>query len=166
MELNQYLENLERKLIRSFDIKKGFSIGGAVYDFFAEYHLRNEKFLLVQKATVYAFENNEYCLVKHLPILDADALRVQLELTLKSALELVKPSTEHMSSVITLLILVDDAGACSEAALDAVRRYSYHRAFALGFKGWIDIRVLVVSLKEGVIATNRKGKQVVKVYGL
>ncbi|MGD9567709.1 MAG: hypothetical protein AB7V48_05225, partial [Sedimentibacter sp.] len=61
MEAFQYLDIIQKKLENSFNISRNFHINSFTYDLYAEYHLRNEKYLMVKKAVVYAFENNEYC---------------------------------------------------------------------------------------------------------
>lgn len=167
MDFKEYADIIERKLQRSFDILRDRSVGGTRYDLYAEFHLRNERFVLSKKAVIYAFENNEYCLVRYFPELragDASGFAAGL---VEAAEELIKPDGEHMSSVVTGVIVFGeaDAKAVTDSA-EAVRRFSHHRSFALGFKGWVDIRLLLVSLKEGVIAANKKGEQVSKVYGI
>jgi hypothetical protein len=46
------------------------------------------------------------------------------------------------------------------------RKFKYNKGFAFGFKGWADIRLVLVSLNEGFIATNKKGKEVIELYSL
>jgi hypothetical protein len=75
MELLEYLNIIEKKLKSSFDIKRNYTLNNIQFDMFAEYHLRNEKYVLVKKAIVYAFENNEYSFIKHCEELDKEYLQ-------------------------------------------------------------------------------------------
>jgi len=167
MEFNEYAGTIERKLQRSFDIARDHSLSGARYDLFAEFRMRNEKFVVSKKAVIYAFENNEYCLMRYSPELSMDDTSRFADDIVRAVSELVKPDGEHMSSVLTgVLVFGDGRGETIAKSAEVVRRFRYHRSFALGFRGWVDIRLLLVSLKEGVIAANKRGEQVIKVYGI
>lgn len=165
MEFNLYLDNLEKKLTRSFDIKRDWNINGVRYDMFAEYHLRNEKYVLVKTAVIYAFENNEYFLVKRFEQLDRHICKEFTDGLVKSVDALIKPDGNHMSSTLTGVIVVDDLPD-SEEILKIIKLFKYNKQFSFGFKGWADIRLLLVSLKGGVIATNGKAKQISSVFDL
>ena len=167
MQLGEYLDNIEKKLIRSFDITRGYSLDGVNYDMFAEYHLRNEKYVLSKKAVIYAIESNEYCFLKRFELLDRASVRSFTDGIIRSIDEIVKPDTNHMCSMVTGVMILDgDQETGLDDAMAEVRRFRYHKSFSLGFKGWVDIRLLIVSLKGGVIAANKQGKGVSKVYGL
>lgn len=167
MELGEYLDGIDKKLIRSFDITRGYSLDGVSYDMFAEYHLRNEKYVLSRKAVLYAIESNEYCLLKRFDWIDSAVIESFTDAIIKSAKTIVQPDSSHMSSIITgVMIIESDREKVADAAVEAIKRFKYHKSFSLGFKGWVDIRLLLVSLKGGVIATNSLGKRIRKVYEL
>ena len=166
MELNKYLDIIEEKLKGSFDIKRNYSINNTHYDMYAEYHLRNEKYVLVKKAVVYAFENNEYSFIKYFEDLNKDSLKEIINTLTESVELIVKPSREHMSSTVTLIIVTDNIfnNEDKEEITKIISRFNYNKGFAFGFKGWADIRLVLVTLNEGLIATNKKGKEVSEVY--
>ncbi|HOA16182.1 MAG TPA: hypothetical protein PLT03_05680 [Bacillota bacterium] len=167
MQLGEYLDNIEKKLVRSFDITRGYSLGGVDYDMFAEYHIRNEKYVLSKKAVIYAIESNEYCFLKRFDLIDRAAVSSFTDGIIRSIDEIVKPDTNHMCSMITGVMILDGNQEIGlDDAMGEVRRFRYHKSFSLGFKGWVDFRLLLVSLKGGVIAANKQGKGVIKVYGL
>ena len=167
MEISQYMDVLEQKLECSFDVTRNYSINGFQYDLFAEYYLRNESYVLVKKAVVYAFENNEYCLIKYYKNLNKISYKNYIYNLIQSIESVVKPSNEHMSSIITGVIVTDGIlNEDLENIIEAVNRFKYNKGFAFGFKGWADIRLVLVSLNEGLIATNKKGKEVSKVYSI
>lgn len=165
MQLFQYLDIIEEKLKSSFDIKRNYSINNFQYDIYAEYHLRNEKYILLKRAVVYAFENNEYCLIKHCENYSKDLIK-EIIYTLKESVELiVKPGSEHMSSTITLVLVTDNIlNEDLDEIIKTITHFNYNKGFAFGFKGWADIRLVLVNLNEGLIATNKKGKEVSEVY--
>ena len=167
MEFKEYAGTIERKLQRSFDIARDHSINGARYDLFAEFRMRNERFILSKKAVIYAFENNEYCLMRYLPELTPEYAALFMDDIVDAVVDLVRPDGEHMSSVLTgVIVFGEGSGDAIAKAAEEVRKFRYHRSFSLGFRGWTDIRLLLVSLKEGVIAANKRGEQVSKVYGI
>ncbi|MEL7648060.1 MAG: hypothetical protein AAGU76_08195 [Sedimentibacter sp.] len=165
MDISQYLDLVDSKLKNSFDVSRNTVVNGINYDLYAQFKLRNERYVLTKKAVVYAFENNEYCLVKHFQKIDERVLDSFTEELKKSVECIVSPSSEHMSSIITAVAVTDNMPPGDfENLKGKVERFRYNKGFAFGFKGWADIRLLLVSLDEGLTAANKKGKEVAKVY--
>lgn len=70
-----------------------------------------------------------------------------------------------MSSIITGVIVTEKIQEENiENIKKEVEQFKYNKGFAFGFKGWADIRLILVSLNEGLIATNKKGKEVSSFY--
>ena len=89
--------------------------------------------------------------------------------TLTDSVEsIVKPDKDHMSSTITLVIVTDNFidNKDRDVITKIISNFKYNKGFAFGFKGWADIRLVLVSLNEGFIATNKKGKEVIELYSL
>lgn len=164
MKFSQYLEILEKKLIGSFDLQRNYKLNDYEYDLFAEYHMRNEKYMLMKKAVVYAIENNEYCFIKYFDYIDPHQIQDFIDVLIKSVDEIVKPCEEHMSSIITGVIVLPNKP--NEDSVDMVKRFKYHKGFVFGFKGWVDMRLLLVTMNDDYIVTNKKGKEVSKVYSI
>jgi len=164
MEFSQYLDTLESKLFGSFDLKRNYLLDNYNFDLFAEYHIRNEKYVLMKKATVYAIENNEYCFVKYFNKIDKFQFQEFTDTLIKSIDNVVQPSEEHMSSIITGVIVLPDKPNID--IIDTIKKFKYHKGFAFGFKGWADIRILLVTMNDHYIVTNKKGKEVSEVYSI
>ena len=49
MDFNDYLETIERRLERSFDVVRNYIIDNYDYDFFAKYNSRTERYILTEK---------------------------------------------------------------------------------------------------------------------
>lgn len=162
MEFPQYLETLEKKLISNFDLERNYVINDYEYDLFAEYHIRNEKYFLMKKATIYAIENNEYCFVKYFDKIDQYQIQEFIDSLIKSIDKVIKPNEEHMSSIITGVIVLPEKP--NTEIIDTIKKFKYHKGFAFGLKGWVDIRMLLVTMNEDYIVTNKKGKEVSEVY--
>jgi hypothetical protein len=165
MDISQYLDIIEEKLKNSFDLTRNYNLNNFTYDLYAEYRLRNEKYMLVKKAVVYAFENNEYCFIKYYKDFNFNDYKVFTNSLINSIESIVNPSNEHMSSIITGVVVTEKI---QEQDIDYIRKtiehFKYNKGFAFGFKGWADIRLVLVSLNEGFIAANKKGKEVRTVY--
>ena len=114
--------------------------------------------------TIYTIENNEYSFIKYFNKIDRDQLDKFIALLIKSIDFLIQPSEEHMSSIVTGVIATPDKP--DSDIINAIKKFKYHKGFAFGFKGWVDIRLLLVTMKDDYIVTNKKGKEVSKVYSI
>mgnify|MGYP000049784017 FL=1 len=164
MYYQTYLDNIEKKLKAYFDIYRDYSINGYEYDLFAKYHLRMERYVIHKKAVIYAMENNEYCLIKHFKSIDEDTLRNYTDSLIESINELVKPDENHMSSTITGVLVLDYKP--EDNIIQKIKKFKYHKGFAFGFRGWADIRLILVTMDDNYIVTNKKGKEVKEVYSI
>lgn len=72
-------------------------------------------------------------------------------------LEKVTSEPNHMSSGLALVVIADN---CTEGAKRAVRRVRFRKNFALGFRGWADLCVIVADLSTRCVYANAAGKQV------
>ena len=163
MKLQEYLETLRRKYEAYFDIYPDYSILGRRLDLYACCHVRNEKFLATKKLTLGAWETNEYCLVEgHSAKVYAPQVQDFTVFLVNAADELVKPHKEHMSSVVTG-ILVSERGFAPEA-IHIGTRFKHGRSFWLGLRGWYSVCLLLVDLSSGQVHASPKGKEVMKSY--
>ena len=160
MKLEEYLESLRRKYEAYFDIYPDCTILGRRLDIYACCHVRNEKFLATKKATLGAWETNEYCLVEgHSAEIYAPKVQDFTAFLVNAAGELVKPHKEHMSSVLTG-ILVSEQGFDPEA-IHLGTRFKHGRSFWFGLRGWYSACLLLVDLSSGQVHASPKGKEVV-----
>ena len=163
MKLEEYLETLRGKYEAYFDIYPDYSILGRRLDLYACCHVRNEKFLATKKLTLGAWETNEYCLVEgHSAKIYAPQVQDFTTFLVNAAGELVKPYKEHMSSVVTG-ILVSERGFDPEA-IHIGTRFKRSRSFWFGLRGWYSVCLLLVDLSSGQVHASRKGKEVMKSY--
>ena len=163
MKLEEYLETLRHKYEAYFDIYPDYSILGRRLDLYACSHVRSEKFFLTKKTVLAACETNEYCLIEGHPA-EIYAPKVQdfTAFLVNAAGELVKPHKEHMSSVLTG-ILVSEQGFDPEA-IHIGTRFKHSRSFWFGLRGWYSICLLLVDLSSGQVHASPKGKEVMKSY--
>lgn len=164
MDYKDYLDQIERKLIRYFDIERDYNLNGYPLDLYARFHFRNERYVLSKKFVVYAFENNEYIFIKYFDKVDEVSLKQFVTFLINSINDVVIVDENHMSSIITGVILTEDEP--SEEIIKAIEKFKYHKGFAFGFRGWVDIRLILVTMGIQNIVTNKKGKEVRAVYSI
>jgi len=163
MKLEEYLETLRHKYEAYFDIYPDYPVLGRKLDIFARSHVRSEKFFLTKKAVLGAFETNEYCLVEgHSAKVYAPQVKDFTIFLVSAAGELVKPHKEHMSSMVTG-ILVSEQGFAPEA-IHIGTRFKHSRDFWFGLRGWCSVCLLLVDLLSGQVYASPKGKEVIKSY--
>lgn len=165
MEFGQYLENLENKLRSSFDLFRDHTVGSNVFNLFARYYIKTERYILTKKTKIFGMENNEYLFLKHFESIDISSVELFMDSLIASVDHVVVAHNEHMSSIITGIIATDmPLDGINDQILDSIRRFKYHKGFSFGLKGWVDVRLLVVSLKDGIVISNKKGKEVERIY--
>ena len=164
MDLTEYLENIQLKLQGNFDLERDYIINEFEYDLYARYNLRNERYIFTKKAKIYAIENNEYSLIKFYDDLNQCSIKEYTDALIRSIDKLINPNSDHMSSIITGVIVLNKMP--NNEIIDMIKRFKYQKGFAFGFKGWVDIRLLLVSLNEEFIVSNKKGKEVCEVYSI
>lgn len=138
-----------------FDIRHEERIGGLAFAATAEFHSRSEKYLLTQKAQLWAAENHEYCYFAAMEHLDAALAQRYLAAARADGLARVRPHCEHMYSDICLVLLAD---TLSDGAAALIAHSDYHKAFLLTLHGWADFRVAALATASGRIWHNKRGK--------
>lgn len=162
MEDYGYIDKLAEKLSAYFDIEKDWQLENLCCDLYARSYIKNEKYILTKKAKIYGFENYEHCIVKYFPSIGVKDIEDFTDCMKCAADKLVTPHDEHMSSIITGVVVTAEKPGRDVA--DAVKRFKFHKSFAFGFKGWMDIRLILVHPQSGEVITNKKGKEVAKFY--
>lgn len=162
MLFENYKEKVKERLSRYFDLKEDFKYNDQDFDLFAASNVRNEKYMASKKLTIYAFENDEYCFVKHIKGLDIEKLDGVINSLKKSIMDFVDPHHEHMSSTITGVLVVDEN--IEPGLIKKIKKFHYQKTFAFGLKGWADVRLLIIDLKDGLVIPSKKAKKSVKFY--
>ena len=162
MKLKEYLDNIETKLQRSFDIERDFMLNGYEYDMFAKFYSRTERYIITRKTVIDAVETNEYCFIKYFTKIDENHLQKFIDLLSQSIDSIINFDDGHMSSIMTGVIILDNKA--SDDIIEKIEKYKFHKGYAFGFKGWVDIRLLLVAMNQNYIVANKKGKEVLEVY--
>jgi len=76
--------------------------------------------------------------------------------------KLSPPSVDTMSTILNGVLVV--TLGFSEEAINFAKEFKFSKSFLLGIKGWCDIRLILVDLKEEKLYSNQKGKEVLSAY--
>ena len=110
MEMTQQerLEKLLNAYSHHYDIARDVTVEGGTFPATAFFFLRDENYLISKKHVLSAVENHEYVYFYLTEHLTAEELQKQIDLSKKAGMGHIKPSKEHMSSFVTLVILADN----------------------------------------------------------
>ncbi|MGI6603728.1 MAG: hypothetical protein ACOX2S_01385 [bacterium] len=160
--LDEYIQNLVHRFSRFYDVTLNEEMAGQHYDLTARFKARNEKYILLREFTLFAYENCEIVLLKAFPEVTAAAV-AEFSARLKDLVPvLVQPSEEHMSTVLTGVMVAQGGVIGNAAAL--VQRFCYSRNFRFLLQGWCDVRLLAVDLAANQVYSNKAGRVVQQVY--
>lgn len=162
MDLENYLNTIRKRLERSFDLVENYNINNYEIDLFGEFNMKTERYIVSKKAVIDTMENNEFLFIKYFKNLNKADLEFYINFLIENIDKLIEPSRDHMSSVITGVLVLDNRP--DEEIIRAVEKFKYQKSFAFGFKGWVDIRLVLVIMKENHIITSKKGREVKEVY--
>lgn len=121
----------------------------------ASYHSRTEGYVLTKKVGIWAVKDDEYVLFYLLDQLTEDSLNDVISKSLALSEGLIVPDGNHRSSMLTSIIV------CRTAEPKCVKRiqgYRFHRNFKFMLNGWMDHRMVLMSLDDSVHTSDRLGK--------
>ncbi|KUO62603.1 MAG: hypothetical protein APF84_02320 [Gracilibacter sp. BRH_c7a] len=161
MNFAEYTDLINTRLQRNFDTERDITILDQQMQLYAKSEIHNESYFASKKVKVWRAEIYEYCFVKCYESLDDKNVEDFQQFLVSAVDYLVKPHTEHMSSIITGIMVVDDIPQDLEKKISG---FKHRKTYAFSFKGWADVRLLAVSLHSNRVISNRKGKEVENFY--
>lgn len=161
--LKQYLEELEKRYQAHYNVEINKVIAGKQLDIYAISVIEHFRHILTKKIQFDQYREKEIILVKGLDQLVQDEeIKYFSQFLITATREFVIPSLDVMSHTING-IMVSSQGFSGEA-VEYARKFKYGRTFYLGIKGWCDIRLLLLDIKNHSIYCNSKGKEIAEVY--
>lgn len=158
METVTYMDELVKRLEANFDIEYNKQLDNIKFNFAAEYNQRSAKFMMMKKTEIYAYKNYEYMFYKALDgKLNIGKIKELKKLIKGNIGQIVNIDEEHMMSVVTF-ILSGEEKLDKETEI-AVKKFKFYKSFALGFKGWVNTKLIYVNTKDGEVTTNRYAKK-------
>lgn len=166
-ESGKALERLLGLYKRHFDISFNCTLLDTTVPVMAHFNSRGEKFLLVKKAKIWAYECNEHVFFFAPEVADERFFCSITDFVEASEALLVKPHSEHMYTYLTAIVITE---RLTKEARKNAKRYKWRKSYRFSLYGWCHIRIVIFELPEGTFTSNRDGKEVSKalsaIYGI
>ena len=162
-KLEAYLRDLEERYKYYYELERDKEISGLKVDIFALSSTEHFRQVLTKNIKVDQHYTKEYAIVKaEKRFVDKNEVE-EFSKYLKSLIN--KPFTPSVNIMSTIIngVLVSTSGF-SEEAVSFTKKFKFSKSFLLGIKGWCDIRLILVDLKEEKLYSNQKGKEVLSAY--
>lgn len=150
---------IERLLVSHetwFNVYRDYEYGGRQFAGYAEFHEHGEQYVLVKRAKIWEVDAFEYMFFESAERLDEELLANLVEFMTTKAINKVHPDPNHMTSYLSLVVVTDHMADGMEKV---VRKTKFRKNFALGIRGWADLRLAVVDLSTRSVITNSQGKE-------
>ena len=162
-KLESYLKDLEERYEYYYEVERDKEISGVKIDIFAKSSTEHFRQVLTKNIKIDQHYTKEYAMVKSLSELgNKNEVEDFSQFLIFSINKLSPPSVDTMSTILNG-ILVSTSGF-SEEAIRFGEKFKFSKSFLLGIKGWCDIRLILVDLKEEKLYSNQKGKEVLSAY--
>ena len=149
-DIKPFLERLKDSYKHYYDIHED-----GVWTFRAEFHSKNEGYILSKDAKLWSAEDHEYAYFISSERTGLDFVTSIVESSVEDAMNRITPGPEHRSSLITTVIIT---GSSDEYCRDFIRRYRYHRDFRMTLHGWVDHAIILVDTGNDRVYHNISGK--------
>ena len=130
-----YLEAISDRLAPNYDLSANETVAGQMVDLVARFKMRSEKYFLLKKITLYAYENHETVLIQGRERITPYLARQYCGFLQQAVLELVNPDDEHMYSLVTG-VLVARRGLPRSAV--NYRTLQLQPKFQISLQGWCE----------------------------
>jgi len=162
MKKDYYLNLLNERFQKHFQINNNKLILGETFDIYAKYSEVTGRTFVTQKDIIDKFEVNEHCFIKVLDSVNLETIYGFTEFLKQLTVSFVKPHREHRSTNLTGVIVSEKP--INKEIEKFVTKFKYCRYYKLYLQGYSDVRLVVVDLHNKTTITNRKGEHVKKVY--
>lgn len=153
---------LKERLERNFDFYDAEAFQAFPVYLFAKHKRSSEKFFFTKRIQLYRIENFEYIVVTETEQLTLQQLEDFFRKTRAAVEAIIKPTSEHMSSIVTLVILT--ANPIDVKVTACLQKMKYHKDFLFTLRGWADLALVAVSLADSAVYANSMGKKVMQPY--
>lgn len=125
----------------------------------AEFHARDEGYVLTKKAKIWAAESNEYVFIFSAPSFDQDTACHCIDYALTDGTARIKPHSEHKNSFIIAIFVADELNFPVQKEICSRK---FDRSYKMGFHGWSALKTATIDMEKEMIATNRLGEDIGK----
>ena len=151
---DKYMDVLIKKFESNFDIEYNRQLGGINFDFTGVFNERSIKYMVMKSAEVYAYKSHEYVFYKDIDYKFQVPDLVKIKSLLDENLnDIVKVDSEHMASVITFIF--SSTESLELETQEAIKKFKYYKSFLLGFKGWVNVKMIFINPDTNKVITNK-----------
>ena len=162
-KLESYLKDLEERYKYYYETERNKEILGVKLSIFAKSSTEHFRQVLTKNIKIDQHYTKEYAMVKALSGLgNKNEVKEFSQFLISSINKLSPPSVDTMSTILNGILI--SASGFSEEAVNFAKKFKFSKSFLLGIKGWCDIRLILVDLKEEKLFSNKKGKEVLSAY--
>lgn len=158
---DKYLELMERRLKNYFDLEEEKIINDEVIDLYGKYHMMLGRTFLSKTDIVDKFETNEHVMIKCVAQLSQEDLERYLAYLNELPKQMVSLNQYHKSTYINMILVCDNYIDCE---VKTIKQFRYEKIFGFYFKGFCEVRLVVVELPTSKVFANRDGRRVKKAY--
>ena len=153
--LQGYLDQLLEAYSHYYNVERDVTVEGGSYPAAATFFLRDENYLLSKKKVLSAFEQYDYTYFYLTEHLDAATLAQQIEISRNDGLGRIRPHKEHMSSMVSLVILAD---TIDPEAKELIKKTRFTKNFRLALHGWMEFHIAAMEISTNRFLSNPAGK--------
>ena len=159
MTLQERLERLLNAYSHHYDIYRDVEVEGGSFPAHAHYYLRDENYLITKKHVLSAVENYEFVYFYLADHLTAEDLQKQIDISREAGLARIRPHKEHMSSMVTLIVLAD---TIDPEAKQLVKKTRFRKNYRLALHGWMEYRIAAMETSSNSFLSNPAGREAKK----
>ncbi len=151
-----FINNFKESYSHMFDFFDNYQYADREFLLYAKYYQKNTRYFASKKIEIYSFSNDEHIFIEDINSTFTAKHLENVEYFVKSnMLDIVKPSDEHMSTIITMVVVCDGV---EEEVKKKIRKFKLHKSFKLGFNGWLDTKLIVIEKGKNIAYENAKAK--------
>ena len=155
MTMQERLNKLLNAYSHHYDIARDVTVEGGRFPATAFFYLRDENYLISKKHVLSAVENYEYVYFYLTEHLTAEDLQKQIEVSRNAGMSYIKPHKEHMSSLVTLVVLAD---TIDPEAKTLIKKTRFRKNYRLALHGWMEYHIAAMEISTNSFLSNPAGK--------
>lgn len=161
--LPEYLNELTKRYQLHYNVETNKIISGQKVDIFALSVIDHYRNVLTKKIKIDNYQEREIILVRGFKdLVEEREMNDFSQFLTKVTQKMVTPSFDVMSHIINGIIV--SSQGFSPDVISTAQKFKYSKTFFLGIKGWCDVRLLLIDIKNSSVFCNAKGREVVPVY--
>ena len=125
----------------------------------AEFHVHNEKYILVKQAKMWEADSNEYVYIFNIDNLSAEIFNKCKNYAYENGMSKINPKPGHMSSYITTIFICN---SCDKEAQKLIKKCNLYKSFKLSLHGWMDFNTACIDISTDTIFGNKSARPTIK----